>query len=209
MAGMATAERRTRLNPEVRRKQIVNIAFDAVAAGGFECLRTRDVAASAGINSATLHHHFPTKEDLIAAIAAELAARFRSERAPDGRRTSEPSAAAALADQFGDVVFYHRERPQMLAVYREFMSRAFRDPVSAALVKELNDEWRAGLIGIFRQARKDRSLRVDVDPRAAADLVLSAIQGFVSSVEISTSEIRRSLHALEQCLASALAERLS
>jgi hypothetical protein len=83
------------------------------------------------------------------------------------------------------------------------MSRAPRDPVSAALVKELNDEWRAGLIGIFRKARKDRSLRIDVDPRAAADLVLSAIQGFVTSVEISTSEIRRSLHALEQCLASA------
>jgi AcrR family transcriptional regulator len=201
MKETATTQRRSRLNPEVRRKQIVNTAFDVVGARGFEGLRTRDVAALAGINSATLHHHFPTKEDLIAGIAAELAVRFRAERRSDDNRKSERSGGAALADQFTDVAYYHRERPQMLAVYRELVSRTPRDSVTATLVKKLHDEWRVGLVEIFHRGRKDGSLRGDLDPRGAADLVLRAIQGLVTSADVSTSEIKRSLRALEKCLA--------
>lgn len=39
-----------------------------IADAALEKFRTRDVAAKAGINTATLHHYFPTKEDLILAI---------------------------------------------------------------------------------------------------------------------------------------------
>ena len=63
---------RIRLNPDVRRKLIVEAAFKAIADEGFEGLRTRDIADRVGINCATLHHYFPTKEDLIAGVADHL-----------------------------------------------------------------------------------------------------------------------------------------
>ena len=73
---------RIRLKPDERRRLIVEAAFKALAQEGFEGLRTRDIAASVGINSATLHHYFQTKQDLIDAIAEHLERRLRTERAP-------------------------------------------------------------------------------------------------------------------------------
>ena len=50
---------------ESRRHDLVQAAFRGIAERGFEGLRTRDVAADAGVNIATLHYYFPTKEALI------------------------------------------------------------------------------------------------------------------------------------------------
>src|SRR5690606_38550017 len=84
---------RTRLAADERRKLIVDIALESLATDGFEGLRTRDVAASAKINTATLHHYFPTKEDLVRAVADRLIERFRSERAPAKRHAPRGSRA--------------------------------------------------------------------------------------------------------------------
>jgi len=59
-----------------RRQNLVRAAFDCIAAGGFEGLRTRSVAKRAGVNIATLHYYFPTKEALIAGVAEYLASQF-------------------------------------------------------------------------------------------------------------------------------------
>src|SRR2546430_7157743 len=47
-----------------RRRSLVLAAYDLIAEKGFEDLRTRDVAARAGVNIATLHYYFASKEDL-------------------------------------------------------------------------------------------------------------------------------------------------
>src|SRR5262245_39197735 len=51
-----------------RRQSLILAAFHSIAEKGFEGLRVRDVAAQVGINPATLHHYFPTKEALILAV---------------------------------------------------------------------------------------------------------------------------------------------
>src|SRR5712692_9477299 len=79
-------------NPaDERRQSLVRAAFKAIAADGFEGLRTRSVAERAGVNIATLHYYFPTKEALIGGVAQYLAARFISLHGP--RPASSGSAA--------------------------------------------------------------------------------------------------------------------
>jgi AcrR family transcriptional regulator len=186
--------KRIRLSAEARREMIVAAAFQALANEGFEGLRTRDIAIAVKINSATLHHHFPTKEDLIAGVTEELARRFKTEKAP---RAREPAtAAAALADQFADVAYYAAQRPEMLAVYREFVGRSPRDPAIAALVERLHADWRSGLVEIFKAGRRDGSLRDDLAPEAAADLVLAAIWGFVALASSEAIDLKRASREL-------------
>jgi AcrR family transcriptional regulator len=193
------ASRRIRMNPEVRRDKIVEVAFDAVAISGFEGLRTRDVAQLAAINSATLHHYFPTKEDLIAAVATELVRRFRTQHAP--RQTGlEHRGTAALAEQFADVIFYHQERPEMITVYRELLNRAPRDPLTVAILKRLHNAWRAGLVDMLDQAQREGAIRNDLDVKATADVILNLIRGFVATAGVPTSEINRVLGELERWL---------
>jgi AcrR family transcriptional regulator len=100
---------------------IVEAAFQSIARDAFEGLRTRETAKLVGINSARLHHHFPTKQNLIAGVANHLESRFRTEKT---QTTAGESARDALERQLKDTIFHYLERPAMLAVYREFVRRA-------------------------------------------------------------------------------------
>src|SRR5919202_5684043 len=59
-----------------RHQALVEAAFRRLAVDGFEGLRTREVAADVGVNVATLHYYFPTKEALIRAVIGYTMRRF-------------------------------------------------------------------------------------------------------------------------------------
>src|SRR2546430_16008409 len=73
-----------RSHKEDREEALVRAAFNQIAARGFEGLRPREVAAGAGLNIATLHYYFPTKEALIRGAVAHAMDRLRSSLAPHG-----------------------------------------------------------------------------------------------------------------------------
>lgn len=60
-------------NPEETRREILRAAGASFAASGFVGATTRAVAARAGVNVATLHYHFGSKEGLYRAVLAEAA----------------------------------------------------------------------------------------------------------------------------------------
>src|SRR5215469_15139511 len=59
-----------------RRSALVQAAYARIARQGFEGLRTRDVAADVGVNIATLHYYFPTKEALIRGVVGHALRKF-------------------------------------------------------------------------------------------------------------------------------------
>src|ERR1700757_1598382 len=84
-----------------RRDSLGRAAFACLAADGFEGLRTRSVADRAGVNIATLHYYFPTKEALIGGVADFLASRFVTLHAPRKPSTGSP-ALDRLQQEFAD-----------------------------------------------------------------------------------------------------------
>src|SRR5438093_10595215 len=67
-----------------RRRALVAAAYRRIASDGFEGLRTRDIAADVGVNIATLHYYFPTKEALIRGVIGHAMQRFRATLPEDG-----------------------------------------------------------------------------------------------------------------------------
>jgi AcrR family transcriptional regulator len=59
-----------------RCRLLLQTAFDVIAEVGFEGLRTRSVASRAGVNIATLHYYFPSKQDLVEGMAQFIGAKF-------------------------------------------------------------------------------------------------------------------------------------
>ncbi len=171
----------------------------AVAKEGFEGLRTRDIATHVGINSATLHHYFPTKGDLIAAVASDLESRLRADKSTNAH-DKEASALAIFDGQFADVVRYQRESPEILAVYREFVGRAPRDPLIHALVVRLHEGWRSGIVNALKRGKEDGSLRSDIDVEATAGLILSTTWGLVSQIFTSKKELQAAARQLRSWL---------
>jgi AcrR family transcriptional regulator len=175
-----------RLKANERRRQIIQTAFDTIAEDGFEGLRTRDVAARAGINSATLHHYFPTKEDLIEGVAAHLESLYSSERAPErAGRDDQPIALRELRQEFADVAFVRRHRPRTWAVSREFALRAPRDDFVAKVITRLHERWRAQVERILVAGRAAGVFRRNLDPVAASSAVVGALWGSVVLLQLS------------------------
>ncbi len=84
-----------------RREEILTAAERLIRRSGYAAVSTRRVAETVGIRAASLHHHFPTKADLVEAVAARYAARFVDGLGPASAFEGRPEAAIAhVAEAF-------------------------------------------------------------------------------------------------------------
>src|SRR5437660_6707789 len=111
---------------EKRRQELIQAAYKQIAAHGFEGLRTRDVAQEVGVNIATLHYYFPTKESLIGGVLDHAMNRFRSTLAPHG------SPSDQLRNHLRAVRKLMRDEPELASVMGELALRSSRDKSIAA-----------------------------------------------------------------------------
>jgi AcrR family transcriptional regulator len=152
----------------------VAIAYRHIAERGFEGLRVRDVADEAGLNSATLHYYFPTKEALIQAVVEHILTLFSEPRvtadAPSDARTE-------LRREFDDSRRRFAADPDLAVVLVELAARGARDPVIGGLLERLFRPWRAHLTGILRQGVSEGVFRADLDPDAVAAALIAQFKG--------------------------------
>ena len=170
--------KKTRLRPggDERRDSLVRAAFACLAADGFEGLRTRSVADRAGVNIATLHYYFPTKEALIGGVADYLASQFITLHAPPVASTGK-AALDRLHQEFADSHFYSAERPELGAVLFELQLRGRRDPAIRKIIEPLFGHWQYGIERFLAAGIEDGVFRSDLDPAAAAALFVATMTG--------------------------------
>jgi AcrR family transcriptional regulator len=126
------------------RTALVKAAFQVLAQQGFEGLRTRAVAAAVGVNVATLHYHFKSKEDLVAAVLdEELMRRFRE--APAARLPLDSPPQDVLRAHFAAVAHWARHAPDVQVVWHEFWLRSMRDDALKARVNAVMTRHRRAL----------------------------------------------------------------
>src|SRR2546425_5823563 len=128
---------------------LVQAAYELLAERGFEGLRTREVAAQVGVNVATLHYYFPTKESLIRGVVGHAMSRFRT------TLVASDSTGARLRRHFEGLRRLAREEPELFAVMGELALRSRRDRAIAAILRGTDDVWHATLRGLLRRAQKD------------------------------------------------------
>ena len=85
-----------------RRKELILIAYDHIAKRGFEGLRVRAVAAELGINNATLHYYFPTKEDLIKGVVDYMIEKFSTSNSFESAAKESPDAWKEMLAELED-----------------------------------------------------------------------------------------------------------
>ena len=145
----AAGKHPVRSHKEDREEALVRAAFNQIAERGFEGLRTREVAAGVGLNIATLHYYFPTKEALIRGVVAHAMDRFRSTLAPHG------SPADQLRNHLRAVRKLLRDEPEVGAVMGELALRSARDPAMARIMGEAFQAWQRTLRGLLQRAAGD------------------------------------------------------
>jgi len=98
----------SRLPPEARRRQIVEEASRLIAQSGFNAVSLTDIAEACGIRGPSVLHHFPTMNQLLAAVLAQrdLDASTVGSNPPD---LSEPGQVALYLRRFVEANLALRE----------------------------------------------------------------------------------------------------
>lgn len=157
-----------------RSSEVVCAAYALIAEKGFEGFRTREVAEKVGINSATLHYYFPTKEALIQGVVEHLMQELRTPLA----KPKEPhSALDLLRAEFTDIRIRLQQAPEQLLVLTELAIRSSRDTVIAKMLKYLDDGWRGHLIFILEAGIAEGVFRRDMDTQATANALMCQLRG--------------------------------
>ena len=156
---------------EDRRSALVLAAYRQIAQRGFEGLRTRDVAADVGVNVATLHYYFPTKEKLIEGVVAHTMGRFRT--------TLEASAGSGnlLQAYLRGVRKLLAQEPELGTVMGELSLRSARDPELARIMQDMNETWHRTVRALLKRAAKSGQIARDLDSDTVAALIVAVLAG--------------------------------
>ena len=160
----------SRTNAE-RARELVLAAYGQIAERGFEGLRTRDVANEVGVNIATLHYYFPTKEALIAGVLQHAMERFRTSLQPHG------SPESPLRNYLRATRKLLRDEPELGAVMTELALRATRDTAIRKFLDAMYAQWHDTVRGLLKRAARDGHLRSDLDTDATAALIVATLNG--------------------------------
>ena len=192
--------------PGKRRAALLEAAFHVIAEVGFEGLRTRAVADRAGVNIATLHYYFPSKQALIEGLAQWIGARFVTLHGPAPKPSGRP-ALDRLRQEFADGQFYLREHPEMLLVMQEFALRGQRDPAVQAVVQQMNGHWRRGLEEMVEAGVADGTFRGDVPVCELVAMLMTLFSGVIGRDPAQMGAIAR--HTENWLLSDKARRRLS
>jgi len=179
---------------EDRRQALVHAAYNQIAERGFEGLRTREVAAEVGLNIATLHYYFPTKEALIRGVVDYAMQRFRSTLTPHG------SPADQLANHLRAVHDLLRDEPQLGSVMGELALRSARDAQIAGIMHATNDTWHHAVRGLLRRAARQGHLRPELDSDGAAAVIVAVLTSMTLPTVASAARTEQALGELERWL---------
>ena len=155
-------------------ERILDVAEGLVQTRGVNGMSYADISAALGITKASLHYHFPSKNDLVHALIDRYSGRFF--RALASIEETETDAAARLrayAHVYGSVLEGGRMcLCGMLASDFQTLTPAGQADVAAYF--ETNAEW---LERVIAKGIREGQLSPTMSPRVAAATLLAGLEG--------------------------------
>jgi len=155
---------------EERRQALVEAAYQAIAQDGLDGLRTRTVAAAAGMTHATLHYYFATKEALLQAVIEYAVFQRLLVYVPYEEVPPDEGLHIFLT------ALYQRMQadPTTFLVLYELLRHAPRSPAIREMFAQQNiyGDWHQGLAALIQAAIAQGQFRADLDPTTIASLLM-------------------------------------
>lgn len=146
-------------------------AIDLFTAHGFDATSTQAIAAASNITVAAIYRHFPSKADLLVAVARHALQTTLGETISD----TPPSTAGQIADIV--LAYTAPERAFTRRVVVELTHAAAQHPDVAASLHTFHRDAREHIADALRAGQRDGSLSADLDPILAARDILLLIMG--------------------------------
>lgn len=157
---------------EPRKRQIMAATERLIAEQGFDGLRLRDVAKSAGVSIGTIQHYFDTRDGLVLETLAAASWRRADEFIALGKRSDDPieRTRALLRGSIPD-----RARCQ---AWMETCSSSTRHAELVPMIERIYEAWRVAI----RQAIKDGIEAGAFTPQIPFDQVIDTIMTMIEGL---------------------------
>ncbi|WP_217991847.1 TetR/AcrR family transcriptional regulator [Pseudoxanthomonas wuyuanensis] len=133
-------KRRTRLSPEIRRKQILEAALVEFSAQGFAATSISRIAQRVGISKANVYVHFSSKDEIFETLLRSLSSLGKTQG--NWRQIEDAEDVPGFIDNLVDAT-YASFTPEALAILRLMISEGHRIPDVLAKWHEGNVSARA------------------------------------------------------------------
>jgi AcrR family transcriptional regulator len=161
-----------------RRRQILEAAQRCFAREGFHRTTMQDVVREAGLSPGAIYRYFPSKAELVAAIADERHQREAALLEASARGGNAPDDLRRAMQRFFESLAEAAER-ETRRVGIQVWAEALRDPHVLRVVRRGVDLPRARLATLVRSGQTRGELRPDLDADALARAMIALFHGFV------------------------------
>src|SRR5262245_4196764 len=156
-----------------RRAQIAAAACRVIARDGAAAVTTRKIAGEAGVNLATLHSLFGSKDTLLLAALDQVTGRMIEALAPPAQ--ARHGLRAALAETAAALWALADGEPRLVLVRCELLLYLQRRPAHLQEARAQQRRYREALAAVYRRAHAKTNGRVAY--QTLAELVASTVDG--------------------------------
>lgn len=157
------------------RQRVLEEAQRLLQTRGYDGFSYADVSEAVGIRKASIHHHFPTKGDLAAALVAEFRAACGEALAAIDRKAIGPSRRLAEYARVFQKSLEDENRMCLTGMMAAGQS-TLPEEVRAALAEAVADHER-WLTGVLKDGQQAGEIRPDVPAAKLAQLLFAALEG--------------------------------
>jgi AcrR family transcriptional regulator len=168
----------TEAKRESRRQQILEAARACFARDGFHATTTADIVRESGVSQGTLYLYFETKDDIVVALADD---RHQGEAFLNALAESEPDPVQGLmlmielyGRTLGDPQRGDARRVGVQGWAEALRNERIRDSVTVGAARV-----RRAIVSLIVRGQGAGEVRADVDPEAAARIMIATFQGLI------------------------------
>ncbi|TWJ24099.1 TetR/AcrR family transcriptional regulator [Micromonospora endolithica] len=167
-----------------RRRQIVDAARRCFLREGFHRATMQDVIAEAGLSVGAVYRYFPSKADLITAIAEDAIGGAGGVLA-ETIRQDPPLPLLEALDRILAYVETQAGEEGVLRIAIQVWGEAQRDPALGAFVAATYNGLRRHFETLARQAQRTGEISAEADPEAVAAALFALVPGWLLQVVLT------------------------
>ena len=179
-----------------RRQQILDAAWHLIAEHGYHAVRISDVAKACGVSAATIHYHFPGRDDLL------TEALRHSVRQAFDRQVAELHSIDDAHERLLRLVELQLPKPGLLrlewSIWLQVWNESARNPEMGVLHSDSYTRWHDTIARTIREGQQQGVFVADTDPEDLTVPLTALIDGL--GIQVLTARPGRSVERMRQVL---------
>ncbi len=181
---------------------ILDCAQELIQRLGANGMSYNDISKEINITKASIHHHFPSKEDLINSLLIRYRTEFKT----------------SLDEILNSSVKPRNKLQKLMSIFENTLSKGNKDRTclcgmlsaelfslsdeTANLVREFLNDTSDGIYKILKEGKEDNSFKIEGNLKITSDLILACLEGglFMARAEGGPERFHKLLKQIEKTI---------